>query len=76
VPWFPDSMCLLALLTADLAPLTDDDRVLQLQDKASGMFEAFMKMQGDQEGYAKTVKLGSPFRNSRLKLPASKLTGF
>lgn len=76
IPWFPDSMCLLNLLTADLALLTDDTRAAELQQTATAMFDAFMKMQGDKEGYAQTVKLGQAFSNQKLKLPASKLTGF
>jgi hypothetical protein len=76
VPWFPDSMCLLALLTADLMTLTDDTRVDSQQATAANMFTAFLKMQGDKEGYAQTIKLGASFRNARRKLPASKLTGF
>lgn len=76
VPWFPDSMCLLSLLTADLMMLTDDSRAGDMQQSSAAMFTAFLKMQGDKEGYAETVKLGQSFRNSRLKLPASKLTGF
>lgn len=76
VPWFPDSMLLLALLTADLALLTDDTRAGDLAASATAQLEAFLKMQGDKEGYANTVRLGASFTNSRLKLPASKLTGF
>lgn len=76
VPWFPDSMCLLALLVADLMVLTDDTRASEKQTEAAAMFTAFLKMQGDKEGYAQTVKLGSSFGTRRIKLPASKLTGF
>lgn len=76
VPWFPDSICLLALLTADLMVLTDDTRVADKQAEAAAMFTSFLKMQGDKEGYAQTVKLGGSFGAKRLKLPPSKLTGF
>ena len=76
VPWFPDSMCLLAMLVADLAQLTDDTRAPQLMATASGMFDAFLKMQGDREGYARTVKLGAGFSGRRRSLGPSKLTGF
>lgn len=76
VPWFPDSMILLALLTADLAILTDDTRARELSESASAQFVSFLKMQGDKEGYANTVKLGQSFMKQRNRLPASKLTGF
>jgi hypothetical protein len=76
VPWFPDSMVLLALLSADLALLTDDTRMADMQASATGQFEAFLKMQGDKEGYATTVKLGQSYSNKNAKLPASKITGF
>lgn len=76
VPWFPDSMLLVNLLAADLCMITDDERAQTLGASANDQFLAFMKMQGDGEGYAKTVKLGQAFTNPRAKLPASKLTGF
>lgn len=76
VPWFPDSMLLLALLTADLCLLTDDTRAGELAASANSQFLAFLKMQGDKEGYANTVKLGQSFQRQRNRLPASKLTGF
>lgn len=76
VPWFPDSMLLLALLTADLCLLTDDTRAGELAASANSQFVSFLKMQGDKEGYVNTVKLGQSFQRQRNKLPASKLTGF
>lgn len=76
VPWFPDSMLLLSLLTADLCLLTDDTRGGELMQSASAQLLAFLKMQGDSEGYVNTVKLGQSFQKQRNKLPASKLTGF
>ncbi len=76
VPWFPDSMLLLALLTADLCLLTDDTRAGDLAASATAQLQAFLKMQGDKEGYANTIKLGQSFQKQRNKLPASKLTGF
>jgi hypothetical protein len=76
VPWFPDSMLLVNLLTADLCLLTDDTRTAELQASANGQFLAFLKMQGDKEGYVNTVKLGQSFQKQRNRLPASKLTGF
>lgn len=76
VPWFPDSMLLLALLTADLCLLTDDTRASDLAASANAQFEMFLKMQGDKEGYANTVKLGQSFMRSRNRLPPSKITGF
>ena len=76
VPWFPDSQLLLTLLTADLCLLTDDTRSNDLAVSANAQLNAFLKMQGDKEGYANTVKLGQSFTSQRTKLPASKLTGF
>lgn len=76
VPWFPDSMLLLALLTADICLLTDDTRAGELAQSASDQFTAFLKMQGDKEGYVNTIKLGQSFQKQRNRLPASKLTGF
>jgi len=76
VPWFPDSMVLLNLLAADLMAITDDTRLGDFSAMASAQFEAFLKMQGDKEGYAETVKKGNSFRTNRAKLPPSKITGF
>lgn len=76
VPWFPDSMLLLALLTADLCLLTDDTRASELAASANAQFLSFLKMQGDKEGYAQVVKMGQAFRKSRNRLPPNKITGF
>lgn len=76
IPWFPDSMCLLAMITADLSVLTDDTRAGQLQQTAIARLESFLKMQGDREGYARTVKLGGAFSGTSQKMPPSKITGF
>jgi hypothetical protein len=76
VPWFPDSMTLLAMMVSDLAQLTDDTRSMEFARKAAAMFDAFLKMQGDREGYARRVKLGGSFSGTQQKLPASKITGF
>jgi hypothetical protein len=76
VPWFPDSALLLTLLTADICLLTDDTRADNLAASANAQLAAFLKMQGDKEGYVQTVKLGQSFQKQRNRLPASKLTGF
>jgi hypothetical protein len=76
VPWFPDSMLLVRLLATDIMGLTNDDRLTEFANMVSEEFTAFLKMQGDKEGYVNTVKLGNSFSNKRAKLPASKLTGF
>jgi hypothetical protein len=76
VPWFPDSDYLLTALAADVMRLTDDTRQLQYAQEAQGKLQAFLKMQGDRENHARTVKLGNSFSGGGGKLPPSKLTGF
>ena len=76
VPWFPDSVYLQTQLTADLMALTDDTRHAEFSARAEGMLKQFLEMQGDREGYARTVKKGQGFRNIFTKLPPSKITGF
>lgn len=76
VPWFPDSNYLLTALAADLALITNDDRQPMLAQEAAAMLQAFLKMQGDKEGYAQTIRRGGSFRGTAAKLPPSKITGF
>lgn len=75
VPWFPDGTYLLTALAADLMGITDDTRQAEWLDRANNMLRDFLKMQGDQDNYAKTVKLSPSFRGGRA-LPPSKLTGY
>jgi len=76
VPWFPDSDYLLTALAADVMRLTDDTRQLQYATEAQNKLQAFLKMQGDRENHARTVKLGNSFAGGSGRLPPSKVTGF
>lgn len=76
VPWFPDSDYLLTALAADVMRLTDDTRQLQYAQEAQGKLQSFLKMQGDRENHARTVKMGNSFRGGAGRLPPSKITGF
>jgi hypothetical protein len=75
IPWLPDPEFLITALAADLCKITDDSRAQALNAQAAAELQAFLKTQGDKEGYAERVKLGASFTSGR-KLPASKLTGF
>lgn len=76
VPWFPDSDYLLTALAGDVMRLTDDTRQMQYAMEADKKLESFLKMQGDRENHAQTVKKGNSFGNAGGKLPPSKITGF
>lgn len=76
VPWFPDSDYLLTALAADVMRLTDDTRQLQYAQEAQGKLQSFLKMQGDRENHARTIKMGNSFRGGAGRLPPSKITGF
>lgn len=76
VPWFPDSDYLVTALASDLMRITDDTRQVQFAAEAQNKLTEFLKMQGDRENHAQTVKLGGSFRGSPSKLPPSKITGF
>lgn len=76
VPWFPDSDYLLTAVAGDLMRITDDNRQAQYALEAQAKLNAFLKMQGDRENYARTVKLGNSFRGGAGHLPPSKITGF
>jgi len=76
VPWFPDSDYLLTAVAADVMRLTDDTRQLQYATEAQNKLQAFLKMQGDRENHARTVKLGNSFAGGSGRLPPSKITGF
>jgi hypothetical protein len=76
VPWFPDSDYLLTALAADVMRLTDDTRQPQYAAEAQGKLQAFLKMQGDRENHARTIKLGNSFAGGSGRLPPSKATGF
>jgi len=56
--------------------LTDDTRQLQYATEAQNKLQAFLKMQGDRENHARTVKLGNSFAGGSGRLPPSKVTGF
>jgi hypothetical protein len=76
VPWFPDSDYLLTALAADVMRLTDDTRQPQYAAEAQSKLQAFLKMQGDRENHARTIKLGNSFAGGSGRLPPSKVTGF
>lgn len=76
VPWFPDSDYLLTALAADVMRLTDDTRQLQYAQEAQAKLQSFLKMQGDRENHARTIKMGNSFRGGAGRLPPSKITGF
>lgn len=76
VPWFPDSDYLVTALAGDLMRITDDTRQVQFAAEAQSKLNDFLKMQGDRENHAQTVKLGNAFRGNPSALPPSKITGF
>ena len=81
VPWFPNQQYLRTRLTGELFAITDDDRqTAYLGDGemgAQGILQRYLKLEGDKENRAQTVKLDRRnFRQGGRDLPITKLVGW
>jgi hypothetical protein len=75
VPWFPNQRILLKELCVDMLMMGDDtQRKEDLEREVEKRLNRFLIMQGDQEGYAKTVKLDRRMFRPRDNYPPSKLS--
>ena len=75
VPWFPNQRILLRELCVDMLMLGDDTaRKQDLQRDIEKKMSAYLIMDDDKEGYARTVKLDRRMFRPRDNYPPSKLS--
>lgn len=81
VPWFPNSQYLRTRLAGELMKVTDDDRKDAFlgdgPSGAQGILDRYLKLKGDDQNRAKTVKLDRRlFQTSWSRLPSTKTVGW
>ena len=57
IPWFPQQAYLITRLAAEMMKLTNDPRQGAFRDEAMTILGRYLKLEADDEGRAKTVKL-------------------
>ena len=76
IPWFPNQKYLYTELAADLMGLTGDSRQSQFRTDATAMLTAYLKMVGDKQNFATTVKKDPNVFRTTGWLRPTKTTGF
>lgn len=81
VPWFPNQTYLITRLTGELMKIQNNDQwrayLGNTPEGAQGMLDRYLKLQGDNETRAKTVKLDRRrFGRSYDRLPNTKAIGW
>jgi hypothetical protein len=81
IPWFPQQNYLITRLAGEMMKITDDQRYSEFlgdgPNGAQGILNRYLKLQADDEGRAKTVKLDRRrFGTSFNRVPNTKISGW